>query len=129
MGKAQNSTSPNRDRFTYQSDEGLQKILKPKIIELHSTPIISEKVREFVRQSIDFLLTNEQWLVIDVAMGKYWNNRVPGTWICNEDIAGFIFRHCEQEKMLISWERVLKITNGIWEYLEQKGRLIDDNRI
>lgn len=119
--------------FTYSSDAGLHLIKSAapanKVISLNADPIRSEKVREFLRQSIDFLLTNEQWLVIDVAMGKYWNNRVPGIWICNEDIAGFIFRHCEHEKMLISWERVLKITNGIWEYLEINGRLIDDNRI
>lgn len=95
-------------------------------IPLHSAPIRSEEVREFVRERIDFRLTDPQWQVIDVAMGKYWNNRKKGSWIGNEDLAGFIFRHCEQEKMLISWERILKITNQIWVYLEMKGRLIDE---
>lgn len=97
-----------------------------KTIPLHSAPIRSEDVREFVRERIDFPLTDKQWLVIDVAMGNYWNNRKIGSWICNEDMAGFIFRHCEQEKMLISWERLLKITDNIWEYLEMKGRLTDE---
>lgn len=96
------------------------------IIPIHSFPIQSEDVREFVRERIDFPLTDEQWLVIDVAMDEYWNNRVKGSWIGNEDNAGFIFRHCEKEMMLISWERILKITNRIWEYLEMKGRLIDE---
>lgn len=117
------------NRFAYHSTEGLQLLSKVKVVELHCAPIISEQVRVFVRERIDFPLTNQQWLVIDVAMGKYWNNRVPGTWICNEDIGGCIYRHCEQEKMLISWERVLKITDGIWEYLELKGRLVNDNRM
>lgn len=94
-------------------------------IPLHSAPIRSEIVREFVRERIDFMLTDEQWLVIDAAMGEYWNHRIKGSWIGNEDVAGFIFRHCEHEKMLISWERVLKITNQIWAYLEMKGRLVD----
>lgn len=114
------------NRFTHQSSQGLQLVSKAKVVELHSAPIISEEVREFVREHIDFQLTNKHWLLIDKAMAKYWNNRVPGTWICNEDIAGFIFRHCEHEKMLISWERVLQITNQIWEYLISKGRLIDN---
>ena len=96
------------------------------IIALNTAPIQSEAVRNFVREQIDFPLTDEQWLVIDVAMGNYWNNRKIGSWICNEDMAGFIFRYCEHEKMLISWERVLKITNQIWIFLEMKGRLIDE---
>lgn len=97
-----------------------------KTITLHSAPIRSEDVRDFVREQIDFPLTDEQWEVIDVAMGNYWNNRKIGSWICNEDMAGFIFRYCEQEKTLISWKRILKITNQIWTYLEMKGRLIDE---
>lgn len=122
------------NRFTYDSDEGLVLLPTEKIeescdknvIKLHSAPIRSEDVREFVRERIDFPLTDEQWLVIDVAMGNYWNNRKIGSWIGNEDMAGFIFRYCEEEKMLISWERILKITNQIWAYLEMKGRLIED---
>lgn len=94
-------------------------------IHVDSDPIRSENVREYVRKRIDFPLTNKQWLVIDVAMGNFWNNRKKGSWICNEDIAGSIFRYCEKEKMLISWERTLKITNQIWAYLEGKGRLVD----
>ena len=96
------------------------------IIPFNSAPIQSEDVREFVRERIDFPMTDKQWLVIDVAMGNYWNNRKIGSWIGNEDMAGFIFRHCKQEKMLISWERVLKITDQIWEYLEMKGRLVEE---
>ena len=92
-------------------------------ILLNSAPIRSIDVREFVRERIEFQLTDQQWLVIDVAMGKYWNNRKKGSWIGNEDNAGFIFRHCEHEKMLISWERVLQITNQIWIYLEMKGNI------
>ena len=95
-------------------------------IPLNSAPIQSENVREFVRERIDFPMTDQQWLVIDVAMSQYWNNRKIGSWIGNEDMAGFIFRHCEQEKMLISWERVLEIANQIWIYLEMKGRLIEE---
>ena len=122
------------NRFTYYSDEGLCLLsgkntidgYDEKVIDLHSAPIRSEDVREFVRERIDFQMTDEQWLVIDVAMGEYWNNRNKGSWIGNEDNAGFIFRHCEQEKVLISWERVLQITNQIWGYLEMKGRLIDE---
>ena len=122
------------NRFTYDSDVGLELLTDKnkqnssdkKVIDLHSAPIQSEDVRAFVREQIDFPMTDQQWLVIDVAMGKYWNNRKKGSWIGNEDMAGFIFRHCEQEKMLISWERVLKITNQIWTYLEMKGRLIDE---
>ena len=98
-----------------------------KTIPLHSAPLQSEEVREFVRGRIEFPLTDEQWLVIDAAMGEYWNHRIKGSWIGNEDLAGFIFRHCEHKKMLISWERVLKITNQIWAYLEMKGRLIDEH--
>ncbi len=64
-----------------------------KTITLHSVPIRSEDVRDFVRERIDFPLPEEQWEVIDVEMGNYWNNRKKGSWICNEDIAGFIFRH------------------------------------
>lgn len=123
---------PNRS--IYYSDEGLRILpdvnavdnSKRKVIALHSSTIRSEDVREFVRELIDFPMTDEQWLVIDVAMGKYWNNRKIGSWIGNEDMAGFIFRHCEEKKMLISWERILKITNQIWVYLEMKGRLIDE---
>jgi hypothetical protein len=77
-------------------------------IPLNSDPILSENVREFVRNRINFPLTNDQWAAIDVAMGQYWNNRKKGSWICNEDIAGSIFRYCEKEKLLISWERKLK---------------------
>ena len=94
-------------------------------IPLNSAPIRSEDVREYVRQRIDFPLTDDQWLVIDVAMGQYWNNRIKGSWICNEDIAGIIYRFCEKERMLISWERTLKITNQIWNYLDDKGRFVD----
>ena len=94
-------------------------------IPLNSAPIRSEDVREFVRQRIDFPLTYDQWLVIDVAMGEYWNHRKKGSWICNEDIAGSIYRYCQKERMLISWERTLKITNQIWAYLEGKGRLVN----
>lgn len=122
------------NRFMYDSDAGLKllsenKIVdntEKKVVELNSAPIQSEDVRKFVRERIDFQLTDEQWLVIDVAMGKYWNNRVKGSWIGNEDNAGFIFRHCEKEKMLISWERVLEITDQIWEYLKMKIRLLDN---
>ena len=115
----------NNNRFTYNSTRDLHLFPKSKKIELHSASIISEQVLEFVRERIDFELTDKQWLVIDLAMGTYWNHRTPGKWICNEDIAGFIFRHCEKEKMLISWERSLKITNKIWEYLIMKRRLVD----
>lgn len=94
-------------------------------IPLNSAPIRSEDVREFVRKRIDFPITNDQWLVIDVAMGEYWNHRKKGSWICNEDIAGSIYRYCQKERMLIPWERTLKITNQIWAYLEGKGRLVD----
>ena len=114
-----------QNRFVYDSDEGLQLIIQKKVIELKSDPINSEEVREFVRERINFQITDKQWLIIDSAMGKYWNNRVPGTWICNEDLAGIIFRHCEAKKILISWERILAITNQIWEYLILKGRLLD----
>ena len=116
-------------RLAAGSAENLQPEPPVKVVELHSAPIISEQVREFVRERIDFPLTNRQWLVIDVAMGKFWNNRVSGTWICIEDVAGCIYRHCGEAKMLISWERILKISEGIWEYLELKGRLVDDNRM
>lgn len=113
------------NRFVYDTDEGLQQLIYGKVIELNSAPIVSEEVREFVRERIDFPLTDFQWQVIDAAMGKYWNNRVPGAWICSEDLAGIIFRHCEAKKILISWERILTITNQIWEYLILKGRLTD----
>lgn len=117
------------NRFAYNSDEGLRltgnSLSDRNIVSLHNAPIQSKEVRAFVRDRIDFPLTDKQWLVIDVAMGKYWNNRIPGTWICNEDMAAFIFRYCENEKLLISWERILKITNQIWQYLEMKGRLVD----
>ena len=96
-----------------------------KIINLSAEPIRSEKVREYVRKRIDFTFTDEQWLVIDVSMGNYWNNRIKGKWVCNEDIAGIIFKYCEDQKMLISWERILTITNQIWKYLEIKGRLVE----
>ena len=112
------------NRFVYDSEEGLQLITQKKVIELNSAPIISEDVCEFVRDRIDFPLTDIQWRAIDAAMGNYWNNRVPGTWICNEDLAGIIFRCCEAKKILISWERILTITNQIWEYLILKRRLI-----
>jgi hypothetical protein len=125
MEKAQNSVNSSHDRFNYQSDEGLKKILKPKIIQLHSAPIISEQVREFVRERIDFQLTDTQWLVIDKAMAEYWNMREPGTWICNEDMAAIIFLRCDKARLLISWDRILQITNQIWEYLVLKGRLTD----
>lgn len=125
MNQTRNTANLNHNRFTYNSSLGLQLFPKAKIIELRSAPIISEQVREFVRERIDFQLTNSQWLVIDKAMEKYWNNRIPGTWICNEDIAGFIFRNCEKEKMLIEWDRVHQITSHIWEYLILKGRLIE----
>jgi len=123
----------NSNRFVYDSDLGLNLLTdtnslntKATIIrDLNSASIRSEDVREFVRERIDFPLTDPQWLVIDAAIGNYWNNRKIGSWIGNEDMAGFIFRHCEQEKMLISWERVLDITNQIWVYLEMKGRLVD----
>lgn len=128
MEKGKNNENSHPTRFTYQSSESLQLVSQVKVIELHSAPIISEQVREFVRERIDFPLTNRQWLVIDVAMGKFWNNSVPGTWICNEDIAACIYRHCGEAKMLISWERILKISDGICEYLELKGLLVDDNR-
>ena len=96
-----------------------------KTVPLNSAPIRSEDVREFVRNRIDFPLSNDQWLVIDVAMGEYWNLRKKGSWICNEDIASSIFNYCEKQRMLISWEHTLKITNQIWSYLEEKGRLVD----
>lgn len=96
-----------------------------KVIDLNSAPILSEEVREFVRNGVKFDFTDQQWIVIDSAMGNYWNNRKKGSWICNEDVAAIIFKHCEDQKMLISWERILKITNQIWRYLEIKGRLID----
>ncbi len=123
----------SQNRLTRYSAEGLvflpaeevEYSCEKDVIELHSAPIRSEDVRKFVRERIDFPMTDEQWLVIDVAMGKYWNNRKKGSWIGNENMAGFIFRHCEEEKMLISWERVLKIANQIWKYLEMKGRLVD----
>jgi hypothetical protein len=97
-----------------------------KTISLNYAPIQSEIVREFVRKRIDFPLTNDQWLVIDVAMGQYWNNRKKGAWICNGDNALFIFDHCCRQKLLISYERVLKITCQIWFYLEMKGRLLEN---
>ena len=120
------SGNPKSCRFSYGASTGLQLVSKAKVIELNSVPIISEQVREFVRERIDFQFTNEQWLVIDKAMAKFWNNRVPGTWICLEDLAGIIFRYYEHEKMLIEWERVLQITSQIWVYLISKGRLTDN---
>lgn len=123
--KRQENINHRPNRFIYNSSKGLQILPKANVIELHSVPIISEQVHDFVRERIDFQLTNEQWLAIDKAMAKFWNNRVPGTWICNEDLACIIFMHCEYEKMLIEWERVLQITNQIWEFLILKGRLKD----
>ena len=96
------------------------------IIPLNSAPIQSKNVREFVRKRIDFPLTNDQWLVIDQAMAKYWNNRVKGTWICNKDNAKVIFDYCIEQKVLISYDRILQITDKIWEYLEIMGRLTDE---
>lgn len=95
-------------------------------IRLNTNPIESEKVFDFVCSKLDFRLTFEQWTVIDIAMGEYWNNRKVGSWICNEDNAAIIFKHCKASKMLISYERVLRITDLIWRYLESKGRLIDE---
>ena len=94
-------------------------------INLNSNPIESQDVYRFVCSKLDFELTFTQWKIIDIAMCEYWNNRTPGTWISNEDIAAVIFKHCKNSKMLISYERVLAITNLIWEYLEDKGRLTD----
>lgn len=99
---------------------------KSKSINLNSNPIVSEQVFTYVSERIDFTLTFEQWKIIDVAMGEYWNNRIKGSWICNEDNAAVIFKLCQASKMLISYERVLRITNLIWEYLESKGRLLDE---
>lgn len=96
-----------------------------KLINLNSNPIISEDVFDFVNAKLDFELTFDQWKVIDVAMGEYWNNRKIGSWICNEDNAEVIFKHCKASKLLISYERVLRITDLIWEYLESKGRFAD----
>lgn len=97
-----------------------------KTLPLNSNPIQSEVVREFVRKRIDFPLTNDQWKVIDGAIGKYWNNRKKGTWICEGDNATFIFEHCCRQRLLISYQRGLKITCQIWVYLEMKGRLLEN---
>lgn len=97
-----------------------------KVISINTNPIESEKVFKFVKTKIAFDLTFDQWKVIDEAMGEYWNNRNVGSWICNEDNADVIFKYCTKSKMLISYERVLKITNLIWEYLECKGRLLNE---
>lgn len=37
------------------------------------------------------------------------------------------FQICQnnQKRMLISWERTLKITDQIWTYLDDKGRQVD----
>ncbi len=120
------------NRFIYYSDKGLCLLSDKnavegsdkKVIFLNSAPMRSEDVREFARKRIDFPMTDQKWQVIDVAMGKYWNNRKIGSWISNEDMAGAIFKHCEREKMFILREQILKISNKIWVYLEMKGRLI-----
>jgi len=91
-----------------------------------TSPIVSENVFEYVTANIDFSLTFDQWKVIDVAMGEYWNNRKIGAWICNEDNADVIYKHCTNSKILIPYDRILIITNLIWEYLESKGRLVDE---
>lgn len=94
-------------------------------IPLNSNPIVSESVYEYVCSKLSFPLTIDQWRVIDVAMGAYWNNRVIGAIICSEDNARYIYKHCMKQKVIISFERVLEITDLIWEYLENKGRLTD----
>ena len=71
MEKAQNTDKLNHDRFTYQSSEGLRLLPEQNAVALHTAPIVSENVREFVRESIDFPLPDIQWLVIDAAMAKF----------------------------------------------------------
>lgn len=96
-----------------------------KSIPLNSNPIVSEQVFEYVSSKLSFPLTFEQWRIIDVAMAEYWNNRVIGAIICNDDNAAFIHKHCRKNTLLIPYDHVLEITTLIWEYLESKRRLED----
>jgi hypothetical protein len=97
--------------------------LKNKIIYMDSEPIDSLLVYEMVKEILDFPITDEQWIVIDKAMETYWNSHLPGTIISNEDNASEIYENCIRERILISYDRIFKITEAIWESLEILGYL------
>jgi hypothetical protein len=97
--------------------------LKNKIIYMDSEPIDSLLVYEMVKEILDFPITDEQWIVIDKAMENYWNRHLPGTIISNEDNASEIYEHCIRERILISYDRIVIITEAIWDSLEILGYL------
>ena len=94
------------------------------VIPMNSQPIDSENVYDYVRSHLKFPITDEQWDVIDAAMDHYWNSHHPGATISSEENAAIIYDHCVKERMLISYDRIIEITNVIWEYLVENGFLI-----
>lgn len=92
-----------------------------KIIFMDSEPIDSFLILEVVREEIDFPLTDDQWHIIDEAMEIFWNRHRPGSFVFCEENAEEIYAYCIEKRILISYDRILKITEIIWDCLDLMG--------
>ena len=107
-----------------------------KVIDLHTKKetdssfqgkhIDNTAVKSYVLKKIDFPLTDEQWASIDSAFAEIWNNKLGrGAEFYWDEIPPQVFEALKQQKVLISFDRVVIVVDLILTFIEKTGGFLE----
>ncbi len=95
--------------------------------ERYNNPINENAVEIYVRNNINFKLTDDYWSLINNSFSHYWNNILGiGGYIINEEIVEYIYKKIVDNKIIFGKEKVEKIVNLMLDKIEADGGFLND---
>lgn len=94
--------------------------------EKYDNSISPERMKIFVFNEIDFVLTDHQWYLIDGCFADYWNNKIGvGGYFYWDEVTNYIYSKFMEGKELIPYERVKLVVELMLGKIEKDGGFMD----
>jgi len=88
--------------------------------------ISSEEMKVHIFKEINFILSDEQWNLIDNSFANFWNNKVGiGGYFYWDEVSDYVYAELKKENQLISFERTDIIIKLILSKIENDGGFLE----
>lgn len=92
----------------------------------YSNTISAEEMKVFIFNQINFSLSEEQWALINVSFGDYWNNKVGiGGYFYWDEVSAYIYSKIIEDRQLISKNNIEIIVNLMLSKIEKDGGFME----
>ena len=92
----------------------------------YNKQISSESMRNYILDSIEFSMSNDQWELINKHFSEYWNHKVGiGGYFYWDEVSSYVYKQLRQDKQVISQNRVDFIVELILSKIEKDGGFME----